>query len=390
MKKKILVLLLAIMLLPVIHGKADTDSARFPAYDEATGKWGYIDVNGQWAIAPQYDGASDFRGGYACVTLYPENHIPNDAPFLDGDYQGVIDRTGEFVLPPEYSLDSGYDGQYYGGKDTGIWLVTRWSDLVWGEDEDGEEILLHDNKEGFFDIRSGFFSGLVWEAVWPWPSQSRLIPVIDDTFRSGFVDRTTGELVIPCLFQSVDPSIFSEGVASVAYQTEDGNNLAFFLIDETGSEIPLPKGIHSLYAHHAADGRIAVKNEEGLLGFADLQGNVVIQPQFIYVNGFQQGFAVVQFPQEDWAVIDRDGRVLRRGLDAEHWSGPKLTDEEWEEITGEKRVKPEEPLFPDFLSKYEKAKPFENGLAFVQDGTRRGYVDLNGNEVFFWQEDDDE
>ena len=369
---------------------ADTDSARFPAYDEATGKWGYIDVNGQWAIAPQYDGASGFRGGYARVTLYPENHIPNDAPFLDGDYKGVIDRTGEFVLPPEYSLDSGYDGQYYGGKDTGIWVVTRWSDQVWGEDEDGEEILLHDNKEGFFDIRSGFFSGLVWEAVWPWPSQSRLIPVIDDTFRSGFVDRTTGELVIPCLFQSVDPSIFSEGVASVAYQTEDGNNLAFFLIDETGSEIPLPKGIHSLYAHHAADGRIAVKNEKGLLGFADLQGNVVIQPQFIYVNDFQQGLAVVQFPQEDWAVIDRDGRVLRRGLDAEHWSGPKLTDEEWEEITGEKRVKPEEPLFPDFLSKYEKAKPFENGLAFVQDGTRRGYVDLNGNEVFFWQEDDDE
>ena len=64
MKRIIIAVLIALLLTRSPAAMAE-NAARFPAYDEATGKWGYIDVNGQWAIAPQYDGASGFRGGYA-------------------------------------------------------------------------------------------------------------------------------------------------------------------------------------------------------------------------------------------------------------------------------------------------------------------------------------
>ena len=381
MRKRLLPILLILCLLLCLQIEAEEkqSDALFPAYDEATEKWGYIDVTGQWAITPQFDYARSFRGDYAAVTVRPES-FPSAETNRTGFYddEGIIDRTGRFVLGPEYFLDAGYGEtfQYYGGKDTGIWVVTQY--------ENGSKTA--DRLEGFFEIPSGFFSGLAWKSVYPWVTDSRLIPVLDETFRSGFVDRTTGELVIPCLFQPVDPSVFSEGVASVAYDTEDGNDLVFFLIDETGKEIPLPEDVHSLYGRAASNGRIAVENNAGLYGFADLQGHVAIEPQFIYVNDFAYGFAVVQFPEKDWAVIDRDGRVMRRGLEAEYWYGPELTDSEWEVITGEKRPEPDAPLFPDFLDAYDKAEPFENGLAFVQDGNRRGYVDLSGHEVFFWQE----
>lgn len=62
---------------------------------------------------------------------------------------------------------------FFGGRDTGIWLITSGRD-------DANNLL-----EGWFDIESGYFSGLVWESVWGWISEDRLIPVIDDTYRSG-------------------------------------------------------------------------------------------------------------------------------------------------------------------------------------------------------------
>ena len=85
------------------------------------------------------------------------------------------------------------------------------------------------------------------------------------------------------------------------------------LIDETGAEIPLPDGIHSLYGSHASEGRIAVENEEGLRGYADLRGNVVIPPQFLWIEAFQDGIALVQFQEGDWGFIDREENTVSRG-----------------------------------------------------------------------------
>lgn len=42
---------------------------------------------------------------------------------------------------------------FFGGRDTGIWLITSGRD-------DANNLL-----EGWFDIESGYFSGLVWESV---------------------------------------------------------------------------------------------------------------------------------------------------------------------------------------------------------------------------------
>lgn len=464
MKRLIAVWVMILCLMPVDGwAEEETSEPLFPAMEE-NGKWGYINQSGEFVIAPQFDYATEFRGNYAVVTIYPDGFTPSeDMNWTERpDCEGVIDYSGELVLEATYSFDPGYDESYYGGKDTGIWYVTRW-----GEDEDNERV-------GFFDIQSGCFSGLKWKSIWPWVSDSRLIPVMDDTYRAGYADRVTGELVIPCLFFSTDPSVFREGVAPVAYEDEAGDASEFFLIDETGATIPLPEGIHAVYGHGASGGRIAITDDEKLLGFADLQGHVVIEPQFTYVGSFSEGFAEVQFPAQDWGIIDREGTILTRGIIAQHWSGPHFdngyrtektgtntyslldmygetvfsltinhivsldpplgnglcwfaVDEEgdethWHErryglvnlqgdiITDAKWIKPDFSSYSEgyhivaqmidgqrklgYLNNngslsipciFDDATGFENGLAYVRIGRRCGYIDKNGQEVYFWE-----
>lgn len=77
------------------------------------GLWGHIDEMGNWVIPPKFDSAGDFRGNYAWIQ--------------QGDREGFANRDGEIVLLLDENVvaDSGYDGFYYGGRETGIWLLYK-------------------------------------------------------------------------------------------------------------------------------------------------------------------------------------------------------------------------------------------------------------------------
>lgn len=390
MKKMIVLLALMLCLLPFCAAGTEENAALFPAKGE-NGKMGYINRAGEWVIAPQFDFAGDFRGNYASVSVYPADYDPEKDDLWDMDCDGIIDREGNFILPPTYSLAAGQSGDYFGGKDTGIWLVHRRTDNVWGEDEEGEEILLQNALYGFFDIPSGCFSGLKWGNVWHWCSDSRLIAVMDDN-GAGYVDRSTGELVIPCQYFHSDPGNFHEGVASVAYMDEEWNPLDFFLIDETGVKIPLPEGIHSLYASSAAEGRIAVENEGKLQGYADLRGNVVIPPQFLRALEFEDGLARVKFQEGDWGFIDREGNTVSRGYADEAYWYPDYANGALVMHPGSKACKvyavTGEELFT-FTGRteiFDVYPPMKNGLCWFYEsekgeGFRWGLVNLRGEIV---------
>ena len=292
--KKLLCLLL--FLLPVM---ALAEDDLYPAKGE-NGLWGYINAQAEWVIEPRFDGASCFRGDYAVAWMLPEGADPER--YWDLDCEGIIDRKGSWVVPPEYTFVSGQSGEWFGGEDEGIWLVTQWST--------GNEL------EGFFDIPSSTFSGLKWNSVWHWCSDSRLIPVVDaETYHAGYADRSTGELVIPCLYCSVNPANFNDGVATVALEDEDGFDISpWHLINERGETIPLPEGYQSDYANDFSCGRIAVVSPKGLWGFADREGKIVIPAQYGYVYQFSKGFAEVDFLEGDCGYIDVDGNVLARGF----------------------------------------------------------------------------
>ena len=290
-------LLTLLLLLPAL-ALAENEQL-YPAQGE-NGLMGYINARAEWVIAPQFDGAGSYRGDYAAAWMLPEGADPDE--WWDVDCTGIIDRSGNWVLLPEYSLFSGQSGEWFGGKDDGIWLVTQWSS--------GSDL------EGFFDIPSGTFSGLKWYAVWHWCSDSRLIPVEDaETYLAGYADRSTGEMVIPCLYYSVDPANFNDGIATVALSDEDAFETSpWHLINEQGETIPLPEGYQSDYANDFSCGRIAVVSPEGLWGYADREGQIVIPAQYGYAYQFIDGFAEVTFSEGDCGFIDVDGNVLARGF----------------------------------------------------------------------------
>ena len=335
MKRRMLVCVMILCLVPVLS-LADQNLASkelFPAEGD-NGKWGYANREGSFVIPPQFDYAFGFRGNYAEVVVYPSedavNRTTGDRNPYYSEYSGIIDRNGAFVLEPIYTIDPGYDQGFYGGRDTGIWCILS------GYAEEGNRLV------GWFDIESGYFSGLVWYEVWGWISDSRLIPVIDETYRAGYADRTTGELVIPCQYQSLDPSCFYGGIASVSLEEEEfgenGNRTcsAYFLIDESGEAIPLPEGIFAVPYEGAHEGLVMVSDHEDAnfyvydegarFGYVDVQGNPVITPEYLAAHPFsEEGTAAVQFPEGDWGYINTEGQVMERGLadeppENEYWN----------------------------------------------------------------------
>jgi hypothetical protein len=60
-------------------------------------KWGYIDKTGKFVINPQYDSALQFENGIAEVGL----KVPRKPDSIMDDYQyGYIDRTGKYIWQP--------------------------------------------------------------------------------------------------------------------------------------------------------------------------------------------------------------------------------------------------------------------------------------------------
>lgn len=204
------------------------------------------------------------------------------------------EATGQFSLPPEYHV-------YQNGGDdsppSSLYVISK------------------NGLCGFFDTRTGAFSGLLWHEVFDHLACDHLVPVMDNQGLAGYASRESGDLVIPCLYASVYPASFSQGIAAVAYedplpgQTED-----YFLIDETGAVIPLPEGITAVYGAQAQDSRILIQEKAtGLYGYASLEGNVVIPPRYAQAQDFCGGYARVTQGEKTF-FIDPQGNPASQAL----------------------------------------------------------------------------
>ena len=291
MKKLLCGLLCLLMLL----GCASAEGYLYAAKGD-NGLWGHIDEAGNWVIPPKFDSAGDFRGNYAWIQ--------------QGDREGFANRDGEIVLllDEDVYVDSGYDGFYYGGRETGIWLIE-------GKTEFGAEWV-----DGFFDVQSGVYSGLKWQQVRIWCSDSRLIPVADENWKWGYVSRDTGEMVIPAKYDSDNMgSNFYDGYAVVTFLDDDYNIVQTLLLDETGKEYPLPEGINAANCDTVISGGLfEVVDENGLYGYCNTSGEVVIEPQFAYTFEFADGYAEVELTDGTYGVIDQTGKVVMRTTDTHY------------------------------------------------------------------------
>ncbi len=277
------------------------------AVEDVNEKWGYIDSEGSLVIPFTFSYAEDFRGDYALVRQFPEDMVT----YEEYGFYGIIDQTGAFVLPAEYyDINSVEDaGDYCGGINDGFYYI-----------RDGWK---SGSKCGFFDIPSGFFSGLIYDGVtvlWGTVQDPELIGVTMEG-KTGFARRQTGEIVIPCQYSSEYQYDFSGDycrVMPIDSPVADG----WILIDRTGREIPMPENCYVAWDGNFADGLAAVWNAEtDLYGYIDTEGKPVIGQQYQMAYGFSEGLACVQLISGEWAMIDTEGSIVIRRSDVPNSNG---------------------------------------------------------------------
>jgi len=314
MKKFLLTLLLCLLFLPA--GLAEEEGRLYPAMDDATGLWGYIDGNAQWVIAPQFAWAGEWRGGYASA-------IPGDQDPEEFDHTGIIDRQGNWVLEPRYTIQGFFNYDPIGGLDGGLYLV-------WQEREDDER---GSSPDGFFDVPSGFFSGLIYDSILSgrdddssvYYELDRLIPV-DRGGRIAYVDRHTGEEAF-ALPENVNADEyvyenFRYGYAMAVRYAGEGGVADALVFNEEGTVqdlggLEFAEGGHGLRGKVTAGGILRVYDpEKELYGYWDLNaGDFLIPPQFAGAEDFSaSGYACVMLEDGTFGHIDQTGAVLARGF----------------------------------------------------------------------------
>ena len=261
---------------------------------DGLGRVGYIDVTGKVIIQPQFVRAEGFSEGLAPVRI-------------DG-YAGYIDRQGRIAIKPEF-FPSLYNMRF----SEGLAAVEALVDTKAGRVHRTGYI----NKQGEFVIQPQF------GGAFPFKEGMALIKN-GAKEKYGYIDKS-GRIVVPVQFHNAFD--FSEGLAMVTVEMDEEkriNKLGF--IDKSGNFVVKPifddifiiEGLRDglLYditsSEGFSEGMAAVK-VNGLWGFIDRSGQIVIRPQFVDAGMFREGLApvAVQGPRKRaYGFIDRSGRFV--------------------------------------------------------------------------------
>ena len=264
------------------------------------GKWGYIDRTGKFVIAPQFHWSSKdyvwpFENGLAQVMVSGK--------------VGYIDHSGRFVIAPRFlegkSFQDGIARVIVEGPCTYVNREHPCPDSVvlpMGTNSKGS---LPSCKFTFIDRSGRTITKQRFDDARDFAEG--LAPVRMGNLW-GYIDKT-GSMVIPPNFHAAEP--FAEGLAVVF----DGKHYGY--IDRTGSYVIRPQ-FHR--AESFSDGRAVVfNNPQVSCWYIDHAGKQVIPGRFHVGSSFFKGLAHVKLmptgneePLSQWtgtfAYIDRSGR----------------------------------------------------------------------------------
>ena len=257
-------------------------------------KWTYITITGQKATPKDWEYASPFRcGKYAIVAV----EISGQKKY------GIIDTELNYVCDPIYSFieyDS-FEGLYYGTEKTGIIWITS-----------------DDDKCGFMDIESGYFSGCIYDDYYPWVTDDPLLYLVKNG-KGGYVDRNNGNVIIPFAYDPNYCTPFSNGWACV---TKDSETNEWYLINHYEQTWIIPSGFE-LYSFTIDSQLALVKNTQtNLLGYCSSDGRIIIEAKFESAEPFENGVASVVLEGIP-RIINTNGQTIFLGKKGEKLSVSK-------------------------------------------------------------------
>lgn len=388
---------------------------RVAQHDPGSFKYGFIDATGAVRIPAEFDEVKDFQEGYASVKR-------------EGKW-GIIDETGGWLIPPRYASVSGYSegrcavytdekagfvdyegkevippkfrmvGDFHGGLAPAALRDTRlrekeWfpRELRWGyiRPDGGYQIKPSDEL-----IFAGNFNGDIAVVGYIAPYATGPVPYL--------MNRKGKMIPVPDYVpqgETKEPNRFGGGLIKVR---DDARSKGWNFID-AGGVVRLKVDFPS--CDYFSEGVAGFRSYDGLGGYFDENGRVVIQPTFIEVREFHCGRAFVGIEEATypgiWTYFEAESgtRYVLEGL--KH----KLIDRSGSFVAEELFYSPRDfredrafarsrmdggfhlldldgkPMSADIID--EVLEDYRDGLSRVMIDGRLTYLDRDGKVV--WQE----
>lgn len=296
-----------VLLLLILFSTAQAGKDQPIRYKD-TELWGLMNTTGEILCPAQFDqiGWFDDNG----IAIVEKNGLV-----------GLISNSGEVIAEPRFShIFNAYNKGLKPSAEYGSYVV---------QDENGTGCITTDgsfvrHNAAWNTCGNDFFSGLT-------------MIVSDQATRKGNFVRLDGSLVFDEWWEAVYPLSAGGGVArrgdTYAIITSEGEIAGTFewsgsiscaedyvilcgkqpdskwgMIDLTDSAIVIEPEYEYIDTKGFKENLLRVK-KDGLYGFLDRTGEVIISPQFDYAESFQDGVAYVQLDEKN-GYIDQDGRLL--------------------------------------------------------------------------------
>lgn len=305
------------------------------------GQLSYIDCKGDAILSTEFTRGRLFVEGYAAV--YDENGW------------GLIDQSGQLILAQEFQQIGGFGGGLMSAKWKGKWgyfEVGDWAspklDFLFADCRSFSCGLAPVTKSKLGRVSYIDKSGrvVIADAGIPVPllCGNGLAVSANKKGNYGFRSVEDGEWAIKPQFSMARP--FAEGLAAINYRADDGDERTGF-IDSTGRMVLEPQ-YHATDARFS-DGRAVLSQLDGgvwLHGAIDRDGQVRVPFAYRGLQHFSEGVAAAQRTDSvRWGFIDVDGAEV-------------------------------------IAPRFDRSAVFANGLAWVQERNRSGYINRGGEYVY--------
>lgn len=266
----------------------------FAVGDENESHWGFINPEGEIVVEPQYFSAGDFKEGRAMVSIQQEDSADPLCGFIDTEGNVVVDFEWHEVH--DFSNERAFVRRDDYAAFIDLYGVEIIPDAMGYFDfMDGLAALHKEGETDYIDVNGNIVLTTHYEMS---RFFSEGLSPVQFEGKSGYIDKE-GNVAIPLEFDEVTD--FSDGSAFVmegqVWKCIDPNGQTLFETDL------LPAGPFS-------EGLVPMREVSGdLTGFVNIQGELVIEPQFTAVEGFRYGLCRVRF-EGGYGYIDKVGTMV--------------------------------------------------------------------------------
>ena len=331
--------------------------------------YGYINTNGQWVIAPEFLGGTQFSDGLAAVkTRGTDSHwqIIDKSGAVKAEFNQSVNVIGGSHFSNGLIRITGSTNSKFGFADIEGKVIVQPTYKQVLDFSEGLAAVCSDKGWGFIDAKGNTVIPCQYEIVHSFSSNRAYVKYTPpaDSFKDGdaFIDQT-GRIV----FEDIGPSSeksgfeqymsdFQNGVSLSLYMLReggkgrglglvndsgqlvwfdskqemskntsewDGENLFAVLLSDTYGFLDtsgklvctIPDGFGLIGGNSGfSDGLCAIRNKASrMLGYMDKSGTVVISDVYQSAKAFFNGYAAVSMDGQIYSYIDKDGKTVASG-----------------------------------------------------------------------------